>query len=592
MKILITTSLNKKVCKGLNSFRMFSFKRLSKREVSLAKKLRIQRFYLPALYTEDSDKFLREFDMFWDKVVYRYGPEHPFWRNVVSSKMQPWENSIGYACLVLFALTRISDKEDAKLIVVCDSVEMKRVFVEWARINGWELIGQDVYNGDRGRTIYQRIINFGWFITRALSSLYKKWFSPNFIPENNSNDVPILISSFFYPHSFKNGSYNDPFFGTLHYFIRDNGLKSVYLCEPLNEFNKTIARNILQSKDVAVYITYSIIGWLEMISLLIKLYLRKIKIQQIKFMGCEMSGLIQWQSRNFSNSFNLTAELRFAATRKLCKTYRFNRLIYGFEENVHERACLQAFRESNSGKVIAYSHGVLYPLNLKIRLTDKESLLKPEPDVHICTGPYAKELLKKIGVRYSSSKLKDGCIIKDIPVIEKEKKRLRDDRKILVALDGMDSTVILLEWILEHTRALNNFNFYIRFHPNVPVRRILSQCINDFPDNVKISNMDIMQDIESSFCVFYRHSSVGMQAILNGVPAVYLAVDSPLSGDPLEALSTYKWTVSSLSELISVIEEIKFLSQNQRDNLLGSAERFVREYFAAPVESSLISFIN
>lgn len=592
MKVIITTRLSRRVCRGQVPLRLISFRRLSKKEILMARKFNVGRFYLPAIGSKDTEEFLGEFDGFWDEVVSGFPPEHPFWRNVVSSKMQPWENSIGYLCLVLFTLACTPASGDAGLVIVCDSVQMRRVFIEWARINRWELISTGSAQGGRVDAIAQKINNLGWFAVRFLSCLYKKWFSPSVKAGGGIRGDTALISSFYYPSSFRNGSYHDPFLGNLHDFLKKNGMKCVYLCEPLNEFDKNTVQKTSHCQDTKVYTTYSLIKWREMILALIGLYFRDIRVSEVKFMGCDMSKLIRWYAGNFINSFNIGAEIRFKAAERLCSLQKFDRLIYGFEENVHERACIQAFRRLGHGKIIGYSHAVIYPLNLKIRLTGKEALLKPGPDAYVCTGPYAKKLLQKVGVRYPSQKMTDGCIIKDIPEISKKNGAGYNRRRILVALDGMESSIVLLEWILEHLKMLDDFIFCLRFHPNVPAKRIVSQCINRIPDNVEISNNSLMQDIEGSLCVLYRHSSVGMQALLNGVPAVYLGIDSPLHGDPLDEFTTYKWSVYSVSELAAALEEIKSSAPEQSDELPGAARKFLQGYFAAPSEGSLKSFID
>lgn len=590
MKVFISTSLNWRICKECRSFKLISFKTFSPKDVSLARMFGLGRFYLPAL-NEDAGNFWREFKRFWDNVVNNFRPGHPFWRNVVSSKMQPWENSIGYLCLVLFTLNHIPGKEDAKFIILCDSVGMKRVCFDWAEIHGWEIINTGARKGSLWARLEERMNNFSWFFARFVFCLYKKALSPKKTLVSTPQ-ASVLISSFFYPDSFRDGSYYDPFFGRLHQYIKKQGLECVYFCEPLNVFNQAVAQKVSRCRDITVYTPYSLLGWKDLFRIVAGLYFRRINIPRCLFMGCDFSGFIRWHAASFRDSYNLTAELYFAAVNKLCKKYKFKRLIYSAEGNVHERACIQAFRKSNRGSIIGYSHAVIYPLNIKIRLSDKEAVFKPGPDFYVCTGPYSKKLLKRIGGGYPSFKLRDGCVFKEIPVIKDRNESQNDNRNILIALDGMNSSIVLLEWVLEHAEALKGFKVYVRFHPNISANRILSQCINRFPDNFKISDKDLTQDIESSLCVLYRHSSVGMQAILNGVPAIHLAIDSPLSGDPVEKLTDYKWTVSSSQELVSAIRGIKSLESKQKDTLWNSAVNFLKDYFAVPDENSLKDFIS
>ncbi|MDO8282177.1 MAG: hypothetical protein Q7U10_06065 [Thermodesulfovibrionia bacterium] len=590
MKIVIATRLTSGICKKAGSFSLISFRKLSVKETALARASGIRRFYLPSLSPSDGKEFEQAFDNFWDDVAAGFPHDHLFWRNTVSSKMQAWGNSIGYLCLVLFTLTRLPEKENLKLIIVCNSLEMKKICLLWAGNNGWQLIAGKIKCELYGRFV-QKMTDIMWFFIRFISYTRKKILSAGSAP-GTAERKAVLIPSLFYPDSVRDGLYNDPFFGRLHEYIRSKGHHCVYLCVPLNRATRSTLKKVSQCRDATVITTYSLVGWKDLISIFLSLYFRKPEIPERIFMNCGLSGYIRWYSGSFRQTFSIDAAIYFEAVRRLSKAQQFSRLIISYEGNVYERACIQAFRSMNSGKVIGYSHAVIYPLNLKIRLTEIEASRKPVPDKYICTGPYAKELLLKEGKGYKASELSDGCVLKDVPEIRKDNNEISDKRKILVALDGVETAIVMLEWCLEHLGALRDFTFKVRFHPNISRESILGQCINPFPDNVGISDIDLKEDIEESLCVLYRHSSVGMQAILNGVPAIHLAIDSPLCGDPLEGLTSYKWRVNALPELAAALEEIISLSREQRETLLNTASIFVKKYYTNPTEESLYEFIS
>ena len=85
------TDENKKIVEGSGSHFFHSMRGLNKNEINLSKKMGIQRFYLPKISEEQSKRFFKEFDKFWDQVITPYDQKHSFWRNAVSSKMQEWE---------------------------------------------------------------------------------------------------------------------------------------------------------------------------------------------------------------------------------------------------------------------------------------------------------------------------------------------------------------------------------------------------------------------------------------------------------------------------------------------------------------------
>ena len=104
INLIITDRLHKAVIVGGKIPRLISMRSLAKKEVVLARKLGIRRYYMQSLKEAESAEFFKELDTFWDQVIKPFGFDHPFWRNAVSSKMQEWERSAAYLMLTLFAI--------------------------------------------------------------------------------------------------------------------------------------------------------------------------------------------------------------------------------------------------------------------------------------------------------------------------------------------------------------------------------------------------------------------------------------------------------------------------------------------------------
>lgn len=590
LELIITDRLHRKIVTGEDSPLLISMKHLKKREILLARRMKIHRYYLPSLNKTESADFLNEFDKFWNHVVKPFGPEHTFWRNVISSKMQEWERSVAYLSLILFTISKKVVNEPKSIAIVCSSLEEEYVCEEWGKKMGWKVYRKPyLHIPFWSRRILQEIRNLYNFLRMFAACLYKKVFSPKYKKEDSCKNDKTLIASLFYNSCFNNGVYIDPYFGNLHKIIRQNGKSVTYIAGPLGNYRES-AKRIRDHSDVSIIIPYSIIKWPELILLGLKVFIRRVRLPRTTFCGCDFSRLIMWNARRFEYFFNLDSEIYFRAMKNLCKIEHFKSLIQLYEGNVFERGCIQAFKKDNlSELIVGYSHAVVYPLNLKIRLTGIEEKQKPEPDILISTGPESKRLLTRIGKRGSSIVL-SGCSLRNIPVLDDIKALKRVRSEILVALDGVRSCVTVLDWLMEQAEIFKDYTIRLRGHPNVPVDKLLAQCINMLPDNFHLSNNDLKTDIENSFCVIYRQSSVGMQALMNGIPAIHLDIDAPLSCDPIMDLKVSKWTVRSPEEISAVLQEIYSIGENQKGETVKKARKYAEEYFAVPDRKNIMRF--
>ena len=195
-----------------------------------------------------------------------------------------------------------------------------------------------------------------------------------------------------------------------------------------------------------------------------------------------------------------------------------------------------------------------------------------------------------IGKREPSN-VHSGCSLRNIPVIDdtKTSREIRSD--ILVALDGVWACVTVLDWLLEQVEIFKNYKIILRGHPNVPIKRLLAQCINELPDNFHLSNSDLKVDIENSFCVICRQTSVGMQALMNGVSAIHLNIDAPLPCDPIIDLEVSKWKVHTPEELSTALQEIHSLEEKRkRGGGISIAKKYARDYFTVPDDKNVMRF--
>jgi len=568
-------------------------RKLARKELALAKKRKLRRHYLSCLSQKDAQEFYEKFDAFWDQVISPFPRDHFFWRNAVSSKMQEWERSLSYFALILFTLSKEARRdEDLHLVLICASLQEEDILKAWAKKYGWFVAWHKPYHSRWLRVFIQEAENNLRFIRLSAVCFYRKLMASRTtvnVP-NDGRRPNILIASLFYKKSFQDKKYKDPFFGAFHEYLEKNKIRCLYLCDSLDRPDFELKRSMSRCHSQELIVPYSLLSVSKLIAILSRVFLRKLRFAQCKFMDIDFSGVVRWNARRFSDYWNISTEVFFEATKKLCKEVTFDQFLYIYEGNVFERACVQAFRQSSSGDVLGYSHGTIDRLNLKLRLTANEFLTKPVPDRYICSGFYTGKRLAEIG-GIDRSKISAGCSLRAIPAIRYPQVPPGHQKQILVSLDGMWSSVAMLDWLFEHAEVLQGFYVRIRAHPNVVFDKLKEQCLYSMPEYFEASSGDLKEDLERSFCVIYRQSSIGIQALMNDIPVIHLAIDLPLSGDPIEELTVGKWVAQTPHELKTVLDAIKSLDRESLGVLLKEAGSFAEKYFLNPAEERLQDFL-
>lgn len=591
MELIITDRLHKGCLSTDKHPHFVSTRKLSPEEITFARKNSIRRYPLPSLNEHESAEFFEEFDKFWDQVVKPFDAKSPFWRNVVSSKMQGWEQSSAYLAIMLFTLSKRRGNIPSCIIVACSSIAEEDVCEKWGKSKDWTIYRKPYRPLPRWiRLFCQDIRNRLDFFYMSALCLYRKWYSPKYKPKMHKTEKKVLIVSVLYSNSLRNKRYIDPFFGNLHSEIENNGYSVTYCCEPLDDFRKC-GKKVVGYSDITILFPYSVISWSSEILIMFKLFFRRFRITPSYFQECDLSGVLKWNARRFNNFWNFGAEIYYNAIKRICEREQFDRLIHLFEGNVMERACIQAYRENQpKSKIIGYNHAALYPLNLKLRLTPGEYGKRPDPDIFVSGGPYSKKLLQKIGGR-EAKRIKDGCSFRKAPKITRETNSASS--AILIATEGVLSNTTMLDFIFINSSIFHGKKVILRGHPNVPIENLLEACSFSKPQWFEISNDDLTADLKNSSCVIYRHTPVGMQALLNGIPVIHLNIDSPLIGDPLfEYDQIGKWTVKNAEELEKAINETNKLSNTDKEMIRIKASSFINAYFSPPNSSAINDFLT
>ncbi|MBF0343517.1 MAG: hypothetical protein HQL06_04715 [Nitrospirae bacterium] len=594
MKLIITDCIHKHILKKGENPQIITMREFNTAEISLIRKMNLYRYYMPSLTESEIKEFFEELDNFWNQTIKHFNRDHYFWRNVVSSKIQDGEKSVAHLALLLFVLHKRQSPEQ-QYIFVCNSIKEAYTVDRFASAMAWDIqIRLSMILHPLVRYILQHGYNTWKFLRMSLIFSYFKIFSPWFVPKHNRRNKNVLISTHSYPKSFIDGTYHDYYFGHIHNEFKSYEYSVTYITDPLDNF-RLCAKKIKECNAVDIILIYSLVSWYEHMLILLRILSRsftpKLSIINATFLGVDFSELIQHTFQRVSY-FNFHAEFYYTAVMKLCKTKSFDMFLYPHEGNICEMACIQAFKRILSTPVIGYSHADICPMNIKMYVTDYEKTVRPEPDYFVASGNYSKDLLYKLCNR-DPNKVRIGTFMRELPIVSDPSNNRSHKNTILIATEGYMAAVKTLDWVFENSRVFFGLHVVLRGHPNVPINSLLQFCIKKKPDNFTITHESLKQNLESSLCVVYRQTSVGMQALLYGIPVIHLNIDSPMSTDPLfEFNEKGKWSVKTSKELEIAINEIKHMSTKEKTLIKDHASLFIKQYFAPHNNKTIEAFIS
>jgi predicted glycosyltransferase len=117
----------------------------------------------------------------------------------------------------------------------------------------------------------------------------------------------------------------------------------------------------------------------------------------------------------------------------------------------------------------------------------------------------------------------------------------------------------------------------MRPHPN------LALALSD-QSFFTVSKGPLAEDLEWADAVLYASSTVSMEAISLGIPAIYLDLGNFLNTDPMFGWTDFKWPVNEPSQLVKTIENIESMPQEKFENLQRKGLDYVYHYLK-PVTS-------
>jgi surface carbohydrate biosynthesis protein (TIGR04326 family) len=328
----------------------------------------------------------------------------------------------------------------------------------------------------------------------------------------------------------------------------------------------------------------------------IKMYVRLPKLNgTAEIDGVDFSFLVNraiWDANHTGNSF-MSLRLYYAA-RWLARRVRLERCFYVYENLPWERMLVLGIRSvSPRTRMLGYQHASVTSSHTNLMLAESESNVAPFPDAVLTTGEVVKDWLQREG-NYPTGVIKAACALRQgQPSHLVAKQRSRGLNHILVALatSQVEYTKSLL-FLLRAFEGTNEYQLRIRPHPSIPIEPAIVAVPIGSNQMLSISEGPLSEDLEWADAVIYSSSTVGMEGVATGIPAICIDLGEHLDTDPMFGWNRFKWPAKDPQTLISVIEQVNNIPDPEFEVLQLQGQEYVASYLSPVTKDGLNIFLE
>lgn len=273
------------------------------------------------------------------------------------------------------------------------------------------------------------------------------------------------------------------------------------------------------------------------------------------------------------------------------------RIIYLYENQPWERALCWATRRLMPGTVlVAYQHARLPRFLLKYFLALGEEAIQPQPHKVLTMGSCNARLLCENG--HSPARIKVGGALRQQRFLSVSRNGVKAGPTpckpvVLVALSiEWDETEDLLDKIGEAFMGSENVQVVVKPHPRLPFRKIRARLGSQMPVHIQVSEKPLTDLLISSSVLVYGASTVCIEALALGVPAIHVRPQFITDRDPLGEARDVRLEAPRADELR---EKVFWLIQHRDEYIARQRERWqavVQDMFGLVTEETYRTFVE
>jgi len=279
------------------------------------------------------------------------------------------------------------------------------------------------------------------------------------------------------------------------------------------------------------------------------------------------------------NSLRLSVQIL-----ELVKKTKAKTLITTHEGHSWERLAFYSARQANpSIKCVGYLHAPLFQKQHAV----KRSLTNMYNPDKIYTSGYVQknqldrtESLKNLPLEVLGSNRCFDDVAKSDDLRSETRNNGFLKKTCLVIPSGYESEIhLMFDFSLKCARQFPYLNFIWRLHPLFSFDSLSAKnkLYSSLPENVVLSDKELVQDLDRCDWALYRASSTVIQAVVAGLRPVYLHIRDQMKVDPLYELDVWKMEVETTQDFAKILNNSECddpLYRKARDYCLKIYEPF------------------
>jgi hypothetical protein len=545
------------------------------------------------LFRERSAAFRRKYIRFMGQLNKENHSLH--WWAMPFTNKNPLATTLCRTTAYVLATADLARCDPRPLVVITDNQDLAGQVAFWAKKEGLQSVNLARAPGATRRFL-KRYTPAG--TVRAAFRTFLLWhLSRRYKPARNQRDGHTVITTLTHPSCFvpPNG-YRDAYFGRL--VEQDVALEfkplvlAMLVGRPYQQLRKL--RRVKFPVSIVPLEACLTLGSLTACTLRsLGVFLRPSRLRgEMKIDGVDLSYLINKTVHEARRSGDLFLNLRvYYCAKWLSQNIRIARCLYPFENRAWEKMLLLGMRHgSPEPQLVGYQHASLTMSHTNFMFGPGEAEVTPLPDSILTTGGIITRWLEAEG-NYPPGIFKTACALRQSMPVPSPSRTDGPTTRVLVALaSSVQEYVETLSFLEKALVGKNCLEVRIRPHPEFSLASALTLAPLADSDFFSESTGPLAEDLRWADVVLYASSTVGLEAVSMGIPAVYLDLGSFLDTDPMSGWNEFRWSVKEPSELVATIQTIKDLPETRFLALQQKGREYVTDYLRPVTANSLATF--
>lgn len=273
------------------------------------------------------------------------------------------------------------------------------------------------------------------------------------------------------------------------------------------------------------------------------------------------------------------------------------RAFWQWENQCWERLFMHVMRaQAPNLRLLGYQHSTVKFRTLHHFPGTADLDTAPWPDRIFTTGPAASEALESVGT-FPPDMLMPSCAMRfqHLETMTPISRQAWEARRTIGLCLHIERPISLsmLQMAIDAWGEASDQPVCVRCHPLLPADVVRHLIPRDIPAHFTFSDHATMSEyLEQLANLIYCDSTVGFEALLKGIPAIYLDIGDGLAGDPLFALHALKGEADSAQALRQVHQRLAATSPQAYREQQEQARTFINRFFTPVTAERLRLFFD